>query len=108
MMSRINRFRTWLAWKILPESYLKDITIKVYHGGWSSSQAIRCFKFCEDALRAQGRACHSLFKLIYGKEVKFELVNGGMSSDMYNANNPIFERLKKSSEFTGKSVKVPI
>lgn len=118
----ICRFRTWLGWKILPPSLYTETAKEVLKGGFFSGQAERLSNFIKDEEKKLENSptpasfnsnynigmAEGWFKFIYGKEVKFELVDGGFAKDLFPSSNPLLERISKTDDFVGNPLKTPM
>ena len=114
----INRFRTWLGWKILPPSSYTTIAKEVLEDGFFAHEAKRLSEFIKDEEKklktspASSKSNYNIgmaegwFKFIYGKEVKFELVDGGVAKHLYTSSNFILDRISKIDDFVGKEISV--
>jgi len=98
----LRGIRTKLAIWLLPDSPYKETALAAYQGGWFSGQAKRLKEFCDAEMSKGGESkmgkITKLFCLIYGHEVKFSLVQGGLAKEHFNSSNPILERLKKNEQ----------
>lgn len=108
------RLKHKIAFWLLKDSSQYDLLQGIYTGGWPARQAARCFEFASkyflDALKGRDAATliTQSFGICYGKEVRFEVIAGGMAKEIYNTPNPLFDRIRKSYEFVGKPVTAPL
>jgi hypothetical protein len=97
----IKKKRTALGWWLLdlPKDK-KQICLLALDSGWFSRQLHRLHEFCRaevDKVSPKGGGLVSaagLFRLYFGRDVKFELEVGGPGREVYESRSLVLQKLK--------------